>query len=61
LDATSNYKRCFGGMEKKVKEELCPRSLKVDAFGYLVVLGRRGIGGYLRARRGLFKISNFIS
>lgn len=36
LGATSNHKRGFGGMEKKVKEELGPRSLEIHAIGYLV-------------------------
>ena len=29
-------KRAFSGMEKKVKEELGPRCLEANAFGYLV-------------------------
>ena len=29
--------RCFGGLKKKVKEEMDLRSLEGDAFGYLVV------------------------
>jgi len=36
LGATANYKGCFGCVEKKVKEELDPRSLEVDTIGYLV-------------------------
>jgi len=35
LGATSN-KRCFGGTEKKVREELDPRSLEVGTIGYLM-------------------------
>jgi len=34
LGATSYYKRCFGGLEKKVKE-LCPRYSLVGTIGYL--------------------------
>jgi len=30
------YERCFGGMEKKINEELGPMSLEVDTIGYLV-------------------------
>jgi len=36
LGATLNYKGCFGGLEKKLKEELGPRSLEADTVGYLV-------------------------
>lgn len=37
LGATSNCIRCFGGLEKKVKEEFGTLSLEVDAFGYSAV------------------------
>ena len=36
MGAISNHKRSFGGIEKKVKEELGTRCFEVDAFGYLV-------------------------
>ena len=36
VGATQNHKRCFGCMEEKVKEEMCPRCLEVDTFGYSV-------------------------
>jgi len=35
LGTPSSYKRCLGDLEKMVKEELDPRSLGVDTFGYL--------------------------
>ena len=31
-----NYKRCFGGLERKLQVELDPKSLEVDTFCYLV-------------------------
>ena len=31
-----NYVRCFGGLEKEIKEGLDPRSLEVNAFDNLV-------------------------
>ena len=50
--ATLTHKRC---LEKKVKEELGPWCLEVEA------LERRGMAGIFTTWLGLFMISNFIS
>jgi len=60
LGATRDHERCVGGLEKKFKEKQASRNLEDDSVGTYVVLGRRGIGQFLRARLDLIKILGFI-